>query len=191
MGNILIASDHHFNHSQPFIWQARGFNSIDEMNEELIKRHNQLTTHNDEIYLLGDCMLGPDIQQGLSYLRRLNGVKFLVIGNHDTNARIDAYRASGIFADIQFGYRLHYKGMSFYLSHYPTLTANYDDDKPLKAKTINLCGHSHTNDKFQDFNNNLIYHCELDAHNYYPVPLDTIITDIKEKYNERKHNKNC
>jgi len=70
-------------------------------------------------------------------------------------------------------------GYHFYLSHYPTITSNYDDDKPLNRRVISLCGHSHTNNRFQDMDKGLIYHVELDAHNNYPVDVETIIKDIK------------
>ena len=71
-----------------------------------------------------------------------------------------------------------------YLSQYPTLTGNFDDAK--KGGTLNLCGHIHTFDKFLDTDKGAIYHCEMDAHNCYPILLDDVITDIKNYYiNER------
>jgi calcineurin-like phosphoesterase family protein len=85
------------------------------------------------------------------------------------------------YADI-----LKYNGYRFYLSHYPTIVSNYDDDKPLKKRTINLCGHTHTNNKFADINKGLIYHCELDAHNCTPVSLDQVILDMEQKVKECK-----
>ena len=46
---------------------------------------------------------------------------------------------------------------------------------------IDLCGHTHTDDRFADFDNGLIYHVELDAHDNRPVRIDQIIEDIKDK----------
>ena len=57
---------------------------------------------------------------------------------------------------------------------------NYDE-KSLKQKIINLCGHAHTLDRFADFDKGLIYHCEVDAHDNKPVLLDDIIQEIKTK----------
>ena len=76
--------------------------------------------------------------------------------------------------------------LRFYLSHYPTLTSNLDSNEPLKARVINLCGHSHTQDRWADWDKGLIYHVEMDAHNCYPVLLDDIIEEIKNKVEECK-----
>ena len=75
---------------------------------------------------------------------------------------------------------LKYKKYNFYMSHYPTLTSNLDDDKPLKARVISLCGHVHATDCLIDWGKNPIYHVEVDAHNGYPVNLDKILEDIKK-----------
>ena len=84
------------------------------------------------------------------------------------------------FDVIGYAHVLNYKGYIFYLSHYPTLTANGDDHKPLERRVINLCGHVHTPNKFLDMDKGLIYHVELDAHDNKPILLDDIIEDIKE-----------
>ena len=39
---IYFSSDLHFLHDRAFIWGARGFESVDEMNEEIIKRFQTL-----------------------------------------------------------------------------------------------------------------------------------------------------
>ena len=38
MEKIWITSDLHFGHDREFIWKARGFNSIEEMNETIIQK---------------------------------------------------------------------------------------------------------------------------------------------------------
>jgi calcineurin-like phosphoesterase family protein len=49
---------------------------------------------------------------------------------------------------------------------------------------INLCGHTHTTDRWSDFDKGLIYHVDVDAHDMKPTLLDDIIEEIKEKVNE-------
>lgn len=175
---IYITSDLHFNHDKSFIYQPRGFTSVEEMNDQIIKNWNEIITDNDEVYILGDLMLG-DTDKGIELFNQLNGIKHIIIGNHDTDNRIIKYRNQIPNSTIEFAQRLKYNKHSFYLTHYPTLTANYDDYKT--NGIINLCGHIHTTDPFYDFNKGLIYHCELDAHNCYPISLDKIILDINEK----------
>lgn len=177
MGRIFVTSDLHFGHDKPFIFEPRGFNNICEHDEAIIKNWNSVVEPDDEVFVLGDLMLG-DNAHGVRCLRRLNGTIYPIVGNHDTNARLDLYERIGM--DIYYATRLKHRGCTFYLSHYPTLTSNLDADKPLKTRVINLCGHVHTTDKWADWDKGLIYHCELDAHDNKPILLDDIVEDIKE-----------
>ena len=45
-----------------------------------------------------------------------------------------------------------------------------------------MCGHQHSKNKFSDMDKGLIYHCEVDAHNCYPVLIDNIIKDMEFYY---------
>ena len=36
MSNIFVTSDMHFGHDREFIWKARGFTSLQEMNEAYV-----------------------------------------------------------------------------------------------------------------------------------------------------------
>ena len=182
MGRIFLTSDWHFNHNKPFLYEPRGFSSIYEMNNAIITNHNALVAPDDDVYCLGDCMLG-DNELGLRCIKELKGNIHIILGNHDTNTRIELYNNCYNIVEITYATVLKYNGYRFYLSHYPALTANADDDgKPLNKKTISLCGHTHTQDKWCDWDKGLIYHVELDAHECKPVLLDNIITDLNEKY---------
>lgn len=174
---IYVVSDLHLAHNKEFVYKARGFNSIAEHDEKIIENYNSIVKDDDTVYILGDCALGGVLGLGraVKQLSRLGGKKYLVIGNHDTDNRIAAYRKAHIFEDIQFGYRLQYKHISFYLSHYPTLVGSFGE----KLKLVNLCGHSHTKDPLTDSNKGAIYHCELDAHDNKPVSLDFIVANLK------------
>ena len=88
-----------------------------------------------------------------------------------------------IIVDIQYVYTFKYRKYNFYLSHYPTLTANLDEGEPLKAKVINLFAHTHQQSNFY-MDNPAMYHVGVDSHNCYPVLLDTIIKDINQKAKE-------
>ena len=177
---IYITSDLHLNHNKFFCYIPRGFQSVEEMNNAIVKRWNAVITDEDDVYILGDLMLN-DIDGGMELLENLNGRLHIIFGNHDTGTRQELYKEARNVVEI-CGYAtvIKYKKYVFYLSHYPTLTSNYDVDKPLKARVINLCGHSHTEDRFADMDKGLIYHCDLDAHNCEPVLIDDVIWDIKE-----------
>lgn len=55
---IWLSSDYHLNHDKEFIWKARGFKSVEEMNEAIITRNNELVSPEDTLIICGDLMLG-------------------------------------------------------------------------------------------------------------------------------------
>lgn len=180
MSEIWITSDTHFGHDKDFIWGARGFENIEQHNQEIIKRWNEIVKKDDIVYHLGDVMLG-DLEAGMECLKQLNGQIKIVLGNHDTKTRIKAYQELDNVEVLGYATMLKYKKYHFYLSHYPTLTGNMDEDKPLKARVLNLYGHIHQTTKFLD--GQLNYHVGIDTHGY-PIKLDNIIEEIKERKNE-------
>lgn len=194
MSNIFFTSDTHFGHDREFIYKPRGFNTIWEHDKEIIKRWNSIIQPEDEIFHLGDVMLGNN-DYGLSCLKQLKGNIHIVRGNHCTDVRMELYNNCYNIVEITEGQFFKYNGYHFYLNHYPSITSNYDDDKPLKKKMVSLCGHRHDHNKFCDMNKGLIYHVEMDAHNCYPVLIDNIIQDIQyfislDKYDQEKLCKN-
>ena len=185
MSKIWLTSDTHFSHNQPFIYEPRGFSSIEEMNEKIIENWNNVVQHDDIVYHLGDVWLNDD-KIGQQCLRRLNGRIYILAGNHDNTNRWQLFANTRYdITPIGLAYLLKYQGYHFYLSHYPCLCSNYDEDKPLKRQVISICGHSHTTDKFKDMNKGLIFHCEMDTNNCYPWLLDDIIEDIKSYKGEK------
>ena len=181
MGKIWLTSDLHLCHDKEFIYKPRGFHSVDEMNEQIIKNFNEVVDWDDDLFILGDCFLNNN-EEGMSYMQRIPGKKHIIWGNHDVATR--QALMWGDFDCLGYGDILTYRGYHFYLSHYPTLTSNYDEHKPLKRRVISLCGHVHTQNKFIDMDKGLIYHVELDAHQNKPVLIDDIIEDIKNYVKE-------
>ncbi|MCM1225503.1 MAG: metallophosphoesterase family protein [Lachnospiraceae bacterium] len=180
-----LTADLHLCHDKDFIWGARGFSCVEEMNEEIVKRYNSVVAPDDDVFILGDLMLGDD-SLAIPYLRQLNGHINVIRGNHDSDARCNIYNTLGM--GIYGATYLKYRGRTFFLSHYPAITANYDDDKPNKVKVMSLCGHTHTTNPFIDLKerNMYAYHVEVDAHDCYPVELDYIIREMAIKTWELK-----
>ena len=175
---IWITSDFHFGHNKDFIYKPRGFLSVEEMNKTLLNNYNALVRPQDDVYILGDLLLGGSefFEEGIKILNQLNGKIHLVRGNHDTDKRWFAYQeiCTWDLWEASNAIYLDYKGYHFYLSHYPTITSNFDYDRPLKQRLLNLCGHTHTCSEWHDIDKGFIYHCEVDAHDNRPVLLDDI-----------------
>jgi len=185
---IYFTSDFHFFHNKNFIAQARGFESVEEMNKMIIQNYNSVIQPEDDVYILGDIMLGgADLfEEGITLCNQLKGRIHLVRGNHDTDKRWTAFleQCTWDIEEANNAIYLDYKHYHFYLSHYPTLTSNHDFDKPLKQRLLNICGHTHTTDPWSDYNKGYIYHCEIDANNCMPVPIDNIVLGFKNKVYE-------
>ena len=179
---IYFTSDLHFCHDREFIYKPRGFNTVWEMNNTIMKNWNNLIKYGDTVYILGDLMLN-DNEEGIELLKNLNGKKYIILGNHDTNTRIALYDKVYNTKVIGYADRLVYNGYHFYLSHYPTLTSNLDGGRSLKQRILNLFGHTHSKDKFYQ-DNPTMYNVALDAHNNTPVSIEQIIEDMKAKREE-------
>ena len=179
-----FSSDLHFGHGKDFIYKARGFNSIEEHDKAIIDNWNNVVNEYDDVYLLGDLMLG-DYDVGIESLVQLNGnIHTIIIGNHDTDNRIKLY-----IEELNPRYVSHadiFKSSKwrFYLSHYPTITSSFDDKK-IYTHLINLFGHTHQKDLFYN-NNPYMYNVGMDAHNMFPVNIDTIKEDIQRKVQETR-----
>lgn len=150
------------------------------MNEEIIKRWNELVSPEDTVYVLGDLMLG-DNNEGAKCLDRLNGIIEVVFGNHDTDSRKQLMARRCIL--LGYSTVIKYNGYRIYLSHYPTMVENFDKDKPLKKRTLNFYGHTHQDTNFYS-NNPCMYHVGIDSHNLAPVLITDIIMECENKLKE-------
>ncbi len=183
---IWITSDTHFSHQKSFLYEPRGFSSATEMNQAIVERWNSVVKPEDTVYHLGDIALS-DTEDAIKYIKNLKGNIIWIRGNHCTTNKIK--RISETCPNIHLlgtpdtSYATVIKSgkWSFYLSHYPTLTGN---NEPWR-KFVNLCGHSHTQDEWSDWDK-MCYHVEMDAHDCFPVNLEKIKIDIRNKREEKK-----
>lgn len=165
-------------HNQPFLYEPRGFSSIEEHDKVIIANINEVVNEEDTLYILGDLMLN-DTAYGMECLKQIKCQDIrIILGNHDTSARIELYKTLPNVSVADFATLLKYKKWNFMLSHYPMLTTNLDDDKKPFCRVWNCCGHSHTKEIIDPITKSI--HCELDAWENYPVSLDVIKELIKE-----------
>src|SRR3990167_7898211 len=77
-------SDNHFFHSNIILptYSNRPFKHVDEMNEAMIENWNAKVAPDDTIRVIGDFSFGS-AEKTANVLRRLNGTKILIEGNHD------------------------------------------------------------------------------------------------------------
>lgn len=127
-------------------------------------------------------MLGNN-EHGLECLRRLNGKLHIIYGNHDSNVRKTLYMTLPNVECIHgWAHMIHYRKYHFYLSHFPTETANLEAES-LHQCILSLSGHTHSKEKFRN-DVPMYYNVALDANDNTPVLLDDIIERMKEKVQE-------
>ena len=183
MSKIWLTSDTHFGHDREFVWGPRGFNNVEEHDQAIIENWNKVVAPGDTVYHLGDVMLG-DNKHGLECLEQLNGKIYIVKGNHDTVTREKLYFFDcDTVKDINPAYWIKYNGITFYLSHFPTITSNLEKSANLKEHIINLYGHTHQKTNFYE-DIPFMYHVGVDSHNCTPILIDDIVKDIENKAQE-------
>ena len=80
---IFFTSDLHFGHENVIRFDNRHFNTVEEMDEEMIKRWNTKVGKGDIVYVLGDFIWKATTNEAVNIIRRLNGQIILIKGNHD------------------------------------------------------------------------------------------------------------
>ncbi|MGV1037053.1 MAG: metallophosphoesterase [Candidatus Nanopelagicales bacterium] len=136
-----FTSDQHFGHANIIRYCDRPFDSTDAMDAELIERYNSVVAPTDEVWWLGDVAMG-NAQETLSNVAQCNGVKHLIVGNHDrVFARPHAKRQPSakwdvIYRDVGFTSIIHAPmpmalsdGRGVLLCHFPYQGDSHDEDR--------------------------------------------------------------
>lgn len=82
MNRVFVIADTHFGHKKIIGFEAkhRPFATVEEHDAELVRRWNAAVKPKDTVWHLGDVLFGRGAFATLGFL---NGVKKLVMGNHD------------------------------------------------------------------------------------------------------------
>ena len=167
---IYFTSDLHFGHKNVIKYENRPFEGVGEMNKVLIDNWNDTVTDKDEVYILGDFSF-HGIEATQSIIRKLNGQKYLILGNHDHVCKKSSVKE--MFAWTKDYYTLKYNNVKFVLFHYPI--ASWDCKH---HGSIHLYGHVHSNkDNYHPLLIELgkAYNVGVDVNNYEPVSLEEVL----------------
>jgi len=78
-----FTSDTHWGHANILKYDSRPFATIEEHDEELVRRWNTVVSPGDVVYHLGDVAWHKKAIDTDILLARLHGTKILITGNHD------------------------------------------------------------------------------------------------------------
>lgn len=186
---IYFTSDQHFYHTNVIRYCNRPFATVEEMNEKLVQLWNETVAYNDEVYCLGDfSMAWRPVEL---FIKRLNGYKMLVPGNHDFCHSVHKksrhkenqdkwkrmYEEQG-WKVLEEDNTLQIPGVAnFNLSHLPYKGDHVEAGERYTAQRMKddgrwlLCGHVHNHWKMKD----KMINVGVDVWNYKPVSLDQIL----------------
>lgn len=167
-------ADPHFGHTNILQLSNRPFKTIQEHDDTLIKNWNNVVKPTDEIYILGDLTMSKDGKYANSLLSKLNGRKYLIIGNHENYLNDPAFDTT-YYEWVKDYYEFNYKKIKFVLFHYPILEWN-----GYFRKSIHLYGHVHNTRQpyLESIMDKRAKNVGVDIINYTPISIDTIIDDI-------------
>ena len=172
---IYFTADTHFNHSNIINLCGRPFANVEQMNDKLIQNWNSCVKNDDEIYVLGDFMFKGSGNEANNLLQRLNGIKYLIKGNHDKYLE-DTTFYNDNFVWIKDYHVLNYQKMKFVLFHYPIF--EWDG---YFGNAIHLYGHVHNcsknpaQQKRLELLGKMAVNVGVDVNGFTPVSIQSIV----------------
>lgn len=169
---IFFSSDHHFFHKGILKHCNRPFASMEYMDEVMIERWNSIVHEKDQVIHLGDFSFHK-LDKTLEILKRLNGFKFLIEGNHDKHLLKKPEFVS------QFGWVKPYhvikvgsdpglnKSQMIVLMHYAMKVWD-------KSHYGSWMLHGHSHNTLLDDPNSLLLDVGVDGWDYYPASFAQI-----------------
>ncbi len=170
-------SDTHFGHRNVIAFDGRPFSDIDEMDTTLIANWNSRVKADDDVWILGDFCFKAEKDPSY-YLKKLNGKKHLIIGNHDKETLISE-KACEHFVSMDKMLHIEDCNKHIVLCHFPIADWN-----GRYRGAYHIYGHIHNNNtEVYDFMNKLgnAFNAGCMINNFVPVTLDELIKNNKAK----------
>jgi len=149
---LWFTSDTHYNHTnicrgvskwKDFngnvpIKQTRDFNTLEDMNDVIVKSINSVVGENDILFHLGDWSFGG-FENIVEFRNRILCKNIhLILGNHDHHIERNKDNIQRLFSSVNQYLRLSVSGYEFILMHYPIASWHNMNDN-----VIHLHGHVH------------------------------------------------
>lgn len=165
-------SDTHFGHANCIGFDERPFGTVEEMNAALIRNWNSVVGKDDHVWHLGDFAYKSS-ENAAVFLKKLNGHKHLIMGNHDAKwmKNVDAAQ---YFESIEHAtYMVDDQNRRIWMCHYPLMD-------PLRF-TWMLYGHIHANkpEQFWSLLRNMdqALNCCSSVNYYTPATFEQLVAN--------------
>jgi calcineurin-like phosphoesterase family protein len=182
---LFFTSDTHFFHANIIKYCERPFKNTHEMNEAIVKNWNSVVPKDGVVFRLGDVSLTAVPKALNDLLHKLNGTKYLIIGNHEKDALgkeyirdhwKDIFDVCEIYVDDE---EITYKEQHIVMCHYPMIVWNASH-----RGSWQLFGHVHGGLS----NKGVIQHkpaqidVGVDCHNYTPISYQQVKEIITKQH---------
>lgn len=186
--DIWFTSDQHYGHANILNFKNNdgslvrpGFTSVHEMDEFMIANHNRVVKPQDHVYFCGDTHY-TKASEIAALMKRLNGKKRLILGNHDDIAK---QHLLNYFEKIVLW--RHFSQEGFIVTHIPLPYEQFRH----KSK-FNVHGHLHTHKvmmemiglegEVEGMEEDLRYiNICVENTDYTPIHMDQIKSIIKDR----------
>lgn len=167
----FFTADTHFSHEKILRLANRPFHSLTDMEDSIIKNWNNKVMKSDDIFIIGDFMYRGNGLEANKILKRLNGKKYLVTGNHENYLKDSAFDST-LFMWIKDYYSFKENKQKYVLFHYPIL--EWDG---YYSGAIHLYGHVHNNNtvKFKSLLGPKAINVGMDVNNFTPLSQKEIL----------------
>jgi calcineurin-like phosphoesterase family protein len=166
---IYFTADWHIGHDNIIELVSRPFRTMARMEKYIIRNYNAIVKNDDEVYFVGDYVWGRNLHELERVTKKLNGIKYLILGNHDLMKPFDYIEAGfvQVATHLELSIPIH------------TSWHDYDEEyimihDPAKSvvnrEKIFICGHVH--DLFLTQKN--VMNVGVDVWHFKPVSIDTI-----------------
>ena len=181
--NIWFTADYHLSHANIIKYCNRPFKTLEDMNNTIIRNHNERIKSEDTLYFLGDfCFRNSpggkkgegEILRAEYYKKLLNGNIVFIKGNHDANNSLKTHLDKAI---------IFYGQKSISLTHRPEHVDTRCD--------LHFVGHVHQIWKFKRIKQSEhiidLMNVGVDVWGFKPVSFDEIMRDYHKWKRENKY----
>lgn len=189
-----ICADLHLNHKSiikycPHRIEGRPFPTegtpehdaeIDAMNELIIGNWNSKISPDDRVWIVGDVAMGQ-IKKAPDLIRRLNGSKHLVKGNHDhTLVKLPEFNElfEAVYDYKEIKVTVDGKKIIVVLSHFPFFSWN--GKRGDETTSVHLHGHMHSAPDKKHILDGAIMDIGMDGNNLFPYLLEDAVRQSLE-----------
>lgn len=176
---IWFSSDSHFSHIAIIKYSNRPFSTVEDMNDEIIRRWNEVIKPTDTLYFLGDFVFTRNNRRDeiyrIRYRINCENIHF-ILGNHDKTVRKFAkeFVEDKTFLSVQDVLEVKDTTPRIFLSHYSHRVWPNNH-----YGTYHCFGHSHGS--LPDDPSSLSFDVGVDTNNFYPYSLNDVCNRMSNK----------